>query len=119
MIELSDIYHLINKYGYIKDINFSRKALYDEFYDFDLKLVLCKFPCYDDNDVLSIKFIGIKDLKLNDFNNLFRIVLDIVPIFELQLEDLNYSIKEIENDIISFKCKDIIIEDYEKSNYSY
>ena len=59
--------------------------------------------------MISLKFIGIKDLQLNEFDNLFRIVLDIIPIFDLQLEDLNYSIKEIENDIISFKCKDIII----------
>lgn len=109
MIDSKNIYNEIKKHGYIKEIRFSREILYDECNNFDLELILCEYPCYDVGDVLSLKFIGVKDLQLNEFDNLFRIVLDISPIFELQLEDLNYSVKEIENDIISFKCKNIIM----------
>lgn len=109
MIDLKTIYTQIKKYAYIKELHFSREMEYDVCHSFDLELVLCEYPCYDADDVLSLRFIGVKDLQINDFDNLFRIVLDIVPIFEYQLENLNYSVKEIENDMISFKCKDIII----------
>ncbi|MDE6767353.1 MAG: hypothetical protein K2J35_04075, partial [Eubacterium sp.] len=96
MIDLKTIYTQIKKYGYIKEMNFSREVEYGVCCSFDLELVLCEYPCYDADDMLSLKFIGVKDLQINDFDNLFRIVLDIVPIFEMQLENLNYSVKEIE-----------------------
>lgn len=109
MINTENIYALLKKYSYIKELHFSREIQYDEYSDFDLELKLAEYPCYNSDDVLSLKFIGVRDLQLNDLEYMFKIVLEITPIFEMQLENLNYTVKETENDVISFKCKNIIL----------
>lgn len=96
-------------YRYIKSLNVSRNVFGNACSNFDLRITLCKYPSWDETDDLSIVFKNVKDLKLGDINNLFCVYFDIQSVSYMQMENVNYSVKENENDLFSFLCKDILI----------
>lgn len=103
------IYEQQKDYRYIKSINISRNIFGDECSNFDLCITLCEYPSWDETDEFSIVFEGVKDLKLGDIHNLFCVYFDIQFVSYMQMENINYSVKECENDLFSFLCKNILI----------
>lgn len=104
-----EIYEKQKIYKYINEFLISREFNGDECSRYDLTIVLKDFPCWEESEKLTINFLGIKDLKLNDIENLFQVCFNINDISEWQLEKLKYSVKENENNMFSFMCNDIKI----------
>lgn len=104
-----EIYEKQKIYKYINEFLVSREFNGDECSRYDLTIVLKDFPCWEESEKLTINFLGIKDLKLNNIENLFQVCFNINDISEWQLEKLKYSVKENENNMFSFMCNDIKI----------
>ncbi len=104
-----EIYEKQKIYKYINEFLVSREFNGDKCSRYDLTIVLKDFPCWEESEKLTINFLGIKDLKLNNIENLFQVCFNINDISEWQLEKLKYSVKENENNMFSFMCNDIKI----------
>ena len=109
MIDINLIYQKQKEYGFIKEINISRTIKRDECSKFDIKLSLTKFPCWDTEDLFEILFEGVTSLKIGEIDNLFQVSLQISSIADYQREDECYIVRECENEMFSFACKNIIV----------
>ena len=68
-----EIYEKQKIYKYINEFLVSREFNGDECSRYDLTIVLKDFPCWEESEKLTINFLGIKDLKLNNIENLFQV----------------------------------------------
>ena len=107
MNKIEAIYTKQKEFSYIKSINIYRDFIYDECSDFYLKLTLSSYPACNQEDEFHILFVGVKNLRLEDINNLLRVQINISSIKDCQIEDLNFKIVDNENQLFSFLCKDI------------
>ena len=107
MTVIEIIYEKQKDFGYIKKINVERKFIGEECFSYDLYITLCNYPYWDDEGQFTIKFSSIKDLKINDIDNLLKVCLNVRMIKDRQIENINFSVSDIENSLISFLCKDI------------
>lgn len=75
----------------------------------NMKLSLVDFPCWDEDEHFDILFEGISNIKIGDIDNLFKVFIQIEYIAEWQWETAKYAVKECENELFFFLCKDIKI----------
>ncbi len=109
MKEIDTIYEMQKKYGYIKSINFFREISGEECGKYNLELSLVNFPCWDIEEHLNIIFEGVSNLTLGNIDNLLKVFIKIDSIAEWQHEDTRYAVKECENDLFAFRCKNLKI----------
>lgn len=109
MKEIEIIYQKQKEYGHIKSINIFRDICGEECSQYNMKITLVNYPCWDIEESFSITFIGISSLKIGDIDNLLWVSIQIDSIAEYQMENIKYEVKECENELFSFGCKDIII----------
>lgn len=109
MKEIDMIYKMQKEYGYIKSINIFREIYGEECGQYNLKLSLVNYPCWDAEEHLNIIFEGVSNLTLGNIENLFKVSIRIDSIAECQHEDARYAVKECENDLFAFKCKSLEI----------
>lgn len=102
MNAIEAIYLKQKDFSYIKSINIYRDFIYDECSDFCLNLTLSCYPACNQDDEFQILFIGVKNLKLDDIDNLLRVQINISSIKDWQLEDLNFKVIDNENQLFSF-----------------
>lgn len=107
MNEIDMICKLQKEYGFIKSINLTREINGEECGQYNLKLSLVDFPCWDTKEHLDIVFEGVSNLTLGNIDNLFRILIRIDSLVEWQHEGARYAVKECENDLFTFRCKNI------------
>lgn len=109
MNEVLKIYEQTQKYKYIKEIHLSRSLeSYDELL-YDMNLVLSQFPY--EYDEVTILFEGLKDIQLSDLNNCLPIEIKIEDISSYQLENINFKVEEVGEELFSFCCRNIRIID--------
>jgi len=107
---VSNIYEKTRNYRYIKEFKLFRNIEGEECGEFNLKMCLIEYPCWDSDDKVSVVFSGIRQLKLGDIDNLCSVVMEITSISTYQLEGIRYEVREIENEMFSFQCNNIILE---------
>ena len=100
---------LQRKYPYINSIHLNRNLIGNEISDFSLTLTLSNNQVIDENDKVTIKFWNIRELKLGEIDNLFRVYISISDISNRQMDGIRYRVSEEENNLFSFLCKDIEI----------
>ncbi len=88
----------------IKAISFTSN-LESHLFECELNLELCKSE-YSPEEKVVLKFIGVSSLKINELGGgLSQLCfLEIHDIRERQLDRLNFSVSETENNAISFYC---------------
>ena len=106
---METIYKKQKEYGFIKEISIFRNICGEECSEYNLKIILSDYPSWDQDDKFSVIFIGIRNLKLGDIDNLYKVSMDINSITKQQFENINYSVIECENELFSFLCKEIQI----------
>lgn len=74
---IETIYEKQKKYGYINAINIFRKISGEDCFDYDLKLTLCEYPCWDEENQFNLIFRGIRNLKIGDIDNLLKVYMSI------------------------------------------
>lgn len=109
MKKVEYIYEKQKEYGYIKSINVFRDIYGEECSQYNIKVALVDFPCWDKDNHFDILFEGVTNLQIGDIDNLFKVSLQIDLIAEYQYECANYFVKECENELFSFYCEDILI----------
>lgn len=109
MRKVEVIYQKQKEYGYIKSVDIFRNICGEECSQYNMKLSLVDFPCWDGDEHFDILFEGISNIKIGDIDNLFKVFIQIEYIAEYQYETAKYVVKECENELFSFLCKDIKI----------
>jgi len=110
MKKIECIYDKQKDYGYIKSLEIEREIDKEECSKFNVKLTLAKFPCWEEDDFFEITFERVSNLKIGNIENLFKVLMQISFIGDYQREDENYIVTECENDLFSFSCKKIIVD---------
>lgn len=105
-----EIYEYQKRLGYLQEINLYRKDNAEGGAEFILDITLSEYPFQEYNQKLVLKFTGVRNFTLCNVDNLYKIMICITDIRTYQMEDINYRIKEEENDIFSFECKKIFYE---------
>ncbi len=109
MNEILKIYEKNEKYKYIKEIHLTRSLESYEGLLYDMELVLSQFPY--EYDEVTILFEGIKDIRLSDLNNCLPIGIKIEDISNNQLEEINFKVEDVGEELFSFCCRNIVIID--------
>lgn len=109
MKEIEFIYQKQREYGYIKSLDIYRDIHGEECSQYSMKISLVSLPCWNMDDHFDIIFEGISNLKIGDIDNLFRVLIQIDFIAKYQYENARYLVKECENELFSFYCKNILI----------
>lgn len=104
------IYDKQKEYGYLKSIEIVRNIFGEESEPYNLKISLVSIPCWDIEDQFEIVFEGVHNLKIGDIDNLLNVVIQIEAIENFQNENQNYMVRECENELFSFTCKNILLE---------
>ena len=97
-------------FSYLQTIDIHRIIMGDGCSDYCINLILTDYPFYEGDEILVIKFTGIKDIKIGYLEGLISLLITIEDISFNQLEGLNYKVKEIEEEIFSFYCNDFTFE---------
>lgn len=108
---IQTIYEKLKKYNIVQSYYFYRDYINNNNYNFNLVISLCEnieAPSYES---LNIAFYGITNFKINDLDNMYRIMINIEDVSSYQNEFVKYKIKEIEYDMFSFGCVKIDICD--------
>lgn len=109
MNKIEAIYQKQKEYGYIKSMNIFRNINGEDCSQYNMKLSLVDFPRWDENEHFDILFEGLSNIKIGDIDNLLKVFIQIEYIAEYQYETAKYAVKECENELFSFLCKDIKI----------
>lgn len=73
--------------------------------DYNLKITLRSCPFNEMDKKLCILFKGIKDIKIKHVEGLLTWLLFISDISDRQLEDIDFHVKDSEEEVILFYCK--------------
>ena len=109
MNQIQIIYDKQKKYNIVRSYYIYRDFVENGSYNYSLKLSLCENVEDSSRDSFDIVFHDITDFKINDIDNMFRIVLDIEDITNYQNEFVKFLVKEIEYEMFSFGCVSIEI----------
>ena len=109
MKEIEVIYQKQKEYGYIKAVDIFRNIFGEECGQYSIKILLVSFPCWNEDEYFEIIFEGISNLKIGNIENLFKVSIQIDTIREYQYENAKYMVKECENELFSFCCRNIIV----------
>lgn len=109
MNEIDIIYKVQKEYGFIKSIDLFREITGEECGQYNLKLSLVDFPCWDADENLNIIFERVSNLTLGNIDNLFKVSIRIDSLVEWQHEGVRYAVKECENDLFAFRCEGLKI----------
>ena len=55
-------------------------------------------------------FLFVHDIRIGDIDNLYRIIFNVTDISKKQIEGATFQVSDIENDTLSFTCREIMIE---------
>lgn len=107
---VKEIYEKNKSCSYIHDIFISRNINDEGAESYTLDLVLCEFPNYDKSSLLSIRFRGVFDIKIDKIDGLYKVILSINDISENQIEGAKFRVIDISGNNISFLCHSFEIE---------
>lgn len=103
-ILIANFYNKQNSFGYLQSINLSRSIDDIGCSEYFVCIILCSYPFYEGDRKLSLKFSGVKNLKVGDLDGLFKLTINVTDISERQMEGISYKVSEQENDLFSFYC---------------
>lgn len=104
---IQELYNKQKEYGYLKSIILNRSLNDYESSVFELTLILCTYPYYEEDNRLILTFKGVRDFKINNIHGLLKLVLSVVDVSSHQNEGIRYQVQEQENQILSFYCQSI------------
>ena len=103
----STLNHWIGKYSYLYSIKINRCI--NEEIGLECEVI---FELSDDNSKNSLlKFFGVRDFKLGNIHWPSVVLVSVVDISADQMEDIKYRVKEDENELFSFYCKNFSFEE--------
>lgn len=98
-------YYLIKpfQYKHLKSIKMDREILDGCIDGYSLELILQSF----EYKLLKLKFKGVINVRFGDLDSMPGIQLEIRSLKGQQIENINYRIVDVENEIVSFLCEKI------------
>ena len=106
--KILELYNEQSKFGYIESLSMC-KLIEAEEITINLRITFFSYPCTMGDRKMVAKFIGIKELKLNELEGLYKTIFTITDISSYQLENIRYTIVEEEHNILRFSCRDFKI----------
>ncbi|WP_240416815.1 hypothetical protein [Paenibacillus periandrae] len=102
---ISDFYQKQMEFGYLQSFNLYRNLSGIGSSEYTLKITSCDYPLYEGNQKFLITFLGVRNLKIRDFEGLFKLIITIDDISKDQIEGINYKVIEEEYETFSFICE--------------
>lgn len=102
---IADFYQKQKEFGYLQSIKLMRDLNDDNHSNYYLNIILSSYPFYKKNQKLLLTFTGVKNIKIDNLEGLYKLLINIRDISGNQMEGINYRVKEEENDMFSFYCK--------------
>jgi len=99
-----------SKVGYLHSVFLFWDTGEDGNFKYFADMVLSSCPYDPNNRKIVLKFIDVKNFNLNEVNGSLFVQVSIVDISANQMEDINFSVKEEENELFSFYCKSFVFE---------
>ena len=93
------------EFCYLQTLSLRRDIYENSCSEYNADVVLCAYPFSQHNKKLEVKFTGIRDLRIGKIDGLFALLITINDVSGDQLENINYSVKEDENGLFSFYCR--------------
>ena len=103
-----EIYEKLKRYPYLCNMYLERET--EKNYNFSLKLVFCDFFNHCMDDRLLIIFSDVQSLEMKNLDGLLRAYIIVRDLSDRQLENINYYVKESEEDMFSFYCSSIEVK---------
>lgn len=98
----------LKKHPYLHKICLERK-MEEDCHDYILKIEFCDFPNYCAEDKIAFIFLNVKNIQMKNLDGLLRTHIIVRDLRDRGLENINYYIKEEEEDMFSFYCSSIEI----------
>jgi hypothetical protein len=95
------------QYGFVQSFNVEKRKGDSGYLQCNVELILVSdFDFVAERPHLKLKFIQVTDLRVEDLNSTFGVLLNIYDISANQLEDQNFKVIDEENKMISLSCND-------------
>ena len=101
---ISEFNALQKKFGYLQTISLRRDIYENNCSKYLLELILSAYPSSQRNKKFEINFSGVRGFNISNIDGLIAISINIADISTDQMEEINYYVKEDENDLFSFYC---------------
>ena len=101
---LAEFNSIQSEFGYLLSLEITRELNDLGCTEYTVNIILCNYPDHH-NSKLLLSFTGVKNLKLGDLDGLVKNFISITDITSHQLEGIQYSVKEEENETFAFYCK--------------
>ena len=80
------LYEMVRATGYIEALNLSRPMEEKSAKEYNITLVLSTCPYEKDDLRVELKFNEVKDFKIGNINNFYKIFIEVSDVSERQLE---------------------------------
>ncbi len=107
---IQEIYEKLKECPYIYKICVEKEIIGNACYNNVLKLDFCNLSHNYNENKISIIFQDVQNLEIKNFDGLMCVYIDIIDLSDRQLENINYYIKESEEDMFSFYCSSIELQ---------
>lgn len=105
--EKSKLYEMVKATGYIESLNLSRLLEEKSSKEYNITLILSTCP-YDEDDLrVELKFNEVKDFKIGNINNFYKVFIEVNDISDRQLENIRYVAEDVEHGTIFVQCNEI------------
>lgn len=101
---VQDIYEKLKKYPYICKVCLERKIEENDCCNYNLKLEFCDFPNYCVKNKVLFIFFDVQNIQMKNLDGLLRAHIVVRDLRGRGLENINYYVKEDEEDMFSFYC---------------
>ena len=101
------LYEMVRATGYIETLNLSRSMEEKSEKEYAITLVLSTCPYEKDDLRVELKFNEVKDFKIGNINNFYKIFIEVSDVSERQLEDIKYIVEDVEHSTIFVQCNEI------------
>lgn len=109
MICFDEFYANIKEFPVLVTINISKKIEWGEYQGCDVLIELYAHSWSNDKKMI-IRCKEAREIKIKNIDGLFCPFFEITDISNRQLENIRYSIVDVENDMISLLCNEINFE---------
>jgi hypothetical protein len=95
----------VSRFCHLKSLHLDREITENGYSGCKIEMCLCSAE-NTELACLNLQFLGATDIKINDVEGMFAILIEINDISSWQREGINFSVSDSENDTFSFCCAD-------------
>ena len=105
--EKNKLYEMVKATGYIEALNLSRSMEEKSSKEYNITLTLSTCPYEKGYLRAELKFNEVKDFKIGNINNFYKLFIEVSDISNRQLEGIRYIAEDVEHGSLFVQCNEI------------